>query len=440
MNFPSNVTQGPPFGRYLAGGGRTVLLLCGLLAALVVFADCKDPRAAQVKQLREQLKSTAPQAKLEAIWTLRGIGPAGSSAIPDITAILEEGDPTYRAPAAMALSGLDPEGKTVVPALRAALKDRHHETRAFAARSLAHIGKPAAAAVEDLKPLLEDPHFMVRGMTLFAMWRLTASAEHWATLLKLAESAPLEERTLAVYLVGESRSTEPRAVQALVRAASSQERALRLEGVESLAKLGPAAEPGIDALFQAFHDERGPIHTKASEALVNLDKTGKKLIPGLTASLSHRSSRVKVQAAYALGTYGAVSAPAISALRRTLRDPDPEVRGEAARTLGILAPASRDAASDLVAMLDDSAPPTAWIAAEALVALNVAPPALFARANAGSDAARRKAFFVLSRIKPRTEKITATLESATKDPDQEIQNMAKQAMGKNEAKGSKAAP
>ncbi len=399
-------------------------------AALLVVASagCGDPVAEQVKAYRAQLSGGPPPLRIQAIWMLRGLGTRSAPAIPDLIRTLRESDPHYRAPAAMALSAIDPTGVHVLPALREALQDRHPEVRAFAARSIGNLGPAGKPAVPDLTPLSQDTHFMTRQMALFALWRITGEAAHFEAVLKLASDSPPQERSLAVYLLGDSGNKDPRVVQALVRAAGSPQRAVRLEGVQGLGKLGPAAEPGIDALFRAFHEEDGAIHNAASAALVALDKTGVKLLPGLIASLNSRSSRVRVQSAYALGTFGSVSKPAIPALRRTLRDGDPEVRGEAARTLGILSADAGEALPDLVGMLSDRVPQTAWIAAESLARFGQAPPALLTAARTGPPETRRRAVFALSQMKSRPVAATELLRELASDPDLEIQNMARLAV------------
>src|SRR5437763_1050288 len=82
--------------------------------------------------------------------------------VPELIALLKEGDDSARASAALALGKLGPGARAAVPALGAALRDEYEAVREQAAWALGQIGPDAKAAVPALRTALRDSMNSVR--------------------------------------------------------------------------------------------------------------------------------------------------------------------------------------------------------------------------------------------------------------------------------------
>lgn len=111
----------------------------------------------------EKLRDTDKIKRLETVRELRKMG---NSAIPVLTAALQDKEQQMRGGAAFALGAIGTEAKTAIPQLIAMLKDENEEVRLDAAVALRRIGFPAVSALTEA---LKDENVLVRRGATFAL-------------------------------------------------------------------------------------------------------------------------------------------------------------------------------------------------------------------------------------------------------------------------------
>jgi len=197
--------------------------------------------------------------------------------------------------AAYALGHL--EDRASVPRLREELRSQRAQMRMTAAWALGMIEDPAAAP--DLEPLARaDADRRVRLAAIEALGDIEASRS-FGTLVALLEERDLELATAAAEALG-SLDTPSNAPAALLKAAESQHRPLRLAALEALAHI---EDPAV--------------------------------IPVLLANITDADPDVRTHMIEALGELKAANA--VSALRAALNDPVAEVRRAAVEALAEIA-------------------------------------------------------------------------------------------------------
>ncbi|MBE9225179.1 HEAT repeat domain-containing protein [Phormidium sp. LEGE 05292] len=125
----------------------------------------------------EKLRDTDKIKRLETVRELRKIG---VTAIPVLTAALQEKEQQIRGGAAFALGAIGPEAKTAIPQLIVMLKDEDEQVRLDAAVALRRIGSPAVYA---LTKALKDDNVLVRRGATFALAGIGAQAKQTIPIL-----------------------------------------------------------------------------------------------------------------------------------------------------------------------------------------------------------------------------------------------------------------
>jgi HEAT repeat protein len=189
------------------------------------------------------------------------------------------------------------EDRAAVPRLREELKSPRAQMRMTAAWALGMIEDPAAAA--DLEPLARaDADRRVRLVAIGALGDIEASRS-FETLVALLAERDLELATAAAEALS-SLDTPSNAPAALLKAAQSEHRPLRLAALEALAHI---EDPAV--------------------------------IPLLLANITDADPDVRTHMIEALGELKAANA--VAALRAALNDPVAEVRRAAVEALAEIA-------------------------------------------------------------------------------------------------------
>lgn len=97
-----------------------------------------------------------------AVRAIAEFGLAAGDAVPKLTALLDDPDPTVRRNAARTLGRIGDAAKSAIPALTARLADPDPPVRQYAARALGWIGPAAASTIPELVKLLADPDPVAR--------------------------------------------------------------------------------------------------------------------------------------------------------------------------------------------------------------------------------------------------------------------------------------
>ena len=101
-----------------------------------VSRDLAARGAEAVPLLVKQLPTSGDLAKLRILGTLSRIGPAGAPALAEVRRLLQEGSPSVRAASADCLRGLGPAGREALPDLFKSLEDPDQITVGTAARAI----------------------------------------------------------------------------------------------------------------------------------------------------------------------------------------------------------------------------------------------------------------------------------------------------------------
>jgi len=202
--------------------------------------DANSAAVALAEALKDR-RNSPMQPGLAAEAALKAMGPAASSAIPELVKVTtfhdpntEYGDEDVRVRAIDALAAMGPAAARAVPALRAAMKQTNRAVRWHSADALGRIGPRAGEAVGDLVAIVKDPndHVYVRG-------RATAA-------------------------LGGIGAADDRVVPALIWALGNDE--LRYHAVYALGLLGPAAKPAADAIRDIAARETDRWRKEAADA------------------------------------------------------------------------------------------------------------------------------------------------------------------------------
>ncbi len=111
----------------------------------------------------------------------------------------------------------------------------------------------------------------------------------------------------------------------------------RLLAVDSLGRMGSAAEAAIPDVIRLLADEHDGVRLRTEKTLAEI---GSASIPPLVTALNQRDTRVRCSAADTLGVMGPKAEEAVSALAILLGDQDYSVSHHAASALGQIGPAS----------------------------------------------------------------------------------------------------
>jgi HEAT repeat protein len=222
-------------------------------------ALAKLPADAAVPVLVPLLAHEEGPVRQGAAGTLGSFGPAARAAVPTLIALLDE-YPHYLM-AVHTLGRIGPGAKEAIPALLALFdrSDPSRELRIAAARALVAIDPEA----RELLPRFRD--------------ELAAQ--------DLSEASGRYRATLAAAILEMSGPDDP-AIQAyvtrLARAQSSWTPMTRVEAVQALAALGPAASPALDSLRASLRDDREPkIRGLAADALGGIGGAARPALPDL---------------------------------------------------------------------------------------------------------------------------------------------------------------
>jgi HEAT repeat protein len=116
------------------------------LAGLVLFAHEASAQAADpIVQDRPlsawvaELKAPAPMTRNAAAYTIGGLGPAASSAVPALIEALSDPVDAVRYPVCVALREIGPGAAAAVPALTALLDDRNEDVASMARKAIKSI-------------------------------------------------------------------------------------------------------------------------------------------------------------------------------------------------------------------------------------------------------------------------------------------------------------
>lgn len=309
-------------------------LLIGLVAVtgLVALWISSQKRADQ--HITYQGKSVRTWAlELYANFDLRTTNAAssafqamGSNAVPALRELLNTPDSFFEKP-------LMQNARSIPAAPRRYLFEKLKPgkaaiTRTSAARALTVLGPAAQDAVPDLIAALEDPSVEVRWAAAQALGRIGPRA-----ILALMVAATNQNATLrhiAVYALGETGTNAAPAAAVLFARTLDTNGAVRASAMYSLARVGPAAVPIVLEEFSANDSAR---QAAAARAIRAMNTPPRQIMRTLLELSTNASPALRQQSIQALDTLQLNSPFAIVACVRALNDGDPGVRRAAVLAL-----------------------------------------------------------------------------------------------------------
>jgi len=311
------------------------------------------PKSAKLYELLQDLNSKSARKRIHAADRLGDLGNFGKSAVPALTALLDDSNETVRAAAAYALGNVgSASDKTVTELLRVMRRGDFYDSR-HAASALAKLGCEAIPALleastypgygvashaQEALAQIRDPAAVpalieqVRQGSTSAIDGLagmgTDAAAAIPVLAGLLDSENMAYQWCAIEALGTigDRSVVP----AIAKRLGSANARTRRSAVEALMRIG---DPSVQSLIrERLHDHDGLVRDAAVRAFDwsqdrdNAMSTLKKLI-------QDRDLVVRMHAAEALGRLN--DARAVDSLVNALDD-DPNVCRAAARALGKL--------------------------------------------------------------------------------------------------------
>lgn len=242
-----------------------------------------------------------------------------------------------RRQAALTLGRWGPAATTAIPVLEALLDEPKVEaeeaTVFWALKGLSLFGPEARAAVPKISEIASDSR-RPDGQRLAAMECLsqigTANPSGLLSLLQIAQasavpSEPSNIRRGSIEAIGLFRGGASAAVPILVRALDDPDVEIRREAATALGRQGPGAEIAQNSLLERFVSDDDAIVRDA--AGIALAQTGRVAIPVLISFLEQQDDEdLRLRSAVVLGKWGRDANSAAPALKALWEDPQAAVR------------------------------------------------------------------------------------------------------------------
>jgi len=181
---------------------------------------------------------------------------------------------------------------------------------------------------------------------------------------------PGQSNRLSILQCVDSRSTWPDPAAAfppLIQCLDDPDRAIAVEAIRVIGRLGHGPDPALCALIKSLHHEDPLVRRAAGTALVDWRTAARPALPCLLRDL--KNPRFASAAAEALGDLELEPQRVIPALTRALQNSDPIVRAAIARALGKFGEQARTAVPFLLELYNDPDDSMQRTALEALYAI-----------------------------------------------------------------------
>jgi HEAT repeat protein len=132
--------------------------------------------------------------------------------------------------------------------------------------------------------------------------------------------------------------------------------AYRLNAIQALEHLAPAAEDVVPALAELLKDDSARVRMCGALALGRLGGQARSATPALLVLLKDADGFVRFQAVRALGRIGPAEEPLVTALMSALQDERAAVRRATLEALGTMYPAAKKALTEIRGALQDPDP------------------------------------------------------------------------------------
>ena len=152
---------------------------------------------------------------------------------------------------------------------------------------------------------------------------------------------------------GQSKNPTPQQIDKLIQNLNSPDQNVRLDAVNDLGAMGPAAASAVPRIVELLKDKENGTRLAAVSTLGGIGSSAVAAAPALAAALKDGCPGVRWYAAEALGKIGTAAASAIPALIRALKEEDSVFRYYIAESLGEMGFAAAIAVPSLIGVLLD---------------------------------------------------------------------------------------
>jgi HEAT repeat protein len=424
--------------------------------------------------LRSLLHHEDAKVRKAAVLAL-GRGPSASSAIPDLTEMLEDEDLNVRGTAADTLIRLGPVAGSAVPGIIRLLRDLDPKQHGWG--SLGIFMRLRALRPDGVRGLLslfvgEEPVLASRAALMLeevaghAEWPIPEFVEALPDLIRLLrDKNPQSPAVLKSYpLILAAAGAEAR--PALMELLRDERPQIREAAAAALGRMGPEAHEAIPDLLNLVQDEAPGVRGIAIHSLGQMGSEAKGAIPQLLRLLHDNRPEMRVAAAGALGEIGPEARVAVADLLRLLQE-DPHLRHVAAVALGGIGAEAKAAIPELIKLLREGDERSREVVASGLIGMgSEAIAGLIALLESDQPQVRRRAVACLGDLvqrrraahrermeeastpePARTEEVGAqmelampTLQRLVRDSDPLVREEAAKALGKMGAEANAAIP
>jgi len=298
-----------------------------------------DLGAVGVDSLTGALKDPDAGVRWSAAESLGRIGPAAKSAVPALTAALE--DKEIRSIVADALAGIGPDAKPAIPGLVQIIRnEKEPSLRHTAGVALVRIDKTAAGpAAPILAEDLRNPDGRFRHDAVMLLVAIGPAGKEATPILTemLLKDKQSYARQLSAHALGYGK--DPRSALPLLEALEKDpELGVRNTAVMALGLLGPDAMTAVPGLEARLKDPDVGTRIVSAEALWRINKDAKKAVPVLVEGLKDKNDYMVGLASGILGRMGGDAKGAVPDLIGLLKSPREPVRRTAAHLLKSIDP------------------------------------------------------------------------------------------------------
>jgi HEAT repeat protein len=437
----------------------SLLALSGVtITSCITFCPLRgaDDQVEPVGEYVKSLKSKDLKVRLDAIQSLKRLGPRAEPAIPALIEALNDSDRRVRRGAHAALVNI---GKAAVPAVVKALQRKEPNIRFIGAVILHDLGTDAKAGVPSLIELLADetqtspfsdeaqaqqaPVWYAAQDALFEVGKADVPA-----LIEAIKAKPAPVRARLATIIGHAgKDRSKAAVDALIDALKAPEPVVREHAAFALGRFSAFERKArVDALLTALNDKQITILRSVLHSLCTIGPAAEVPAPLILRFLTHKDPAVRHDAIMALGVTRQPDQEVLNAVGKILAD-DSNLRDlsagvSVAGALGTPAKVFIPRLIELLKLTSDKDPEEArGIRSGAAGALGTmgsearaAVPALIQLVSM-KDASlpeRGVAIIALGQIGPAAKAAVPVLTDALSDNHSTVRNLAREALKKIE--------
>jgi HEAT repeat protein len=359
-------------GRMGAGLQKVVdVLVLGLADS---NPDVRKAAAEELTNLGPAASSAAPEiaklledkeesVRLQAVEAIGGMAPLSKEALPGLLTLAKEDTPAVRKRALWTLGRFGPYARPAIPLLVATAQSKDEDLAVPAIAALGNIGPDAASAVPALLMVLQQDNTLLQHTVIYSLGSIgTADEKVVPTLSRLLDDGnafPIREvAARSLGRIGPPAAATVPALLAIVKGngppVNPADLDLRVTAALALGRMGEAAQPAVKPFIAILRDKKGTpeVRNAVAGAFVDLGAVAKEALPdALDILFDPKDDAPRNNLTRLVAKAGKAAVPLL--LERTNPKNDYLTRHEALELLGMLGPAAAEAIDPLSGLAQD---------------------------------------------------------------------------------------